>query len=223
MPRKPLLIAHRGDHGRARENTLAAFEAAMRAGADGIEFDVRATLDSQLVVHHDATWRRRTRRPALRATRSVDLPARVPRLDEVVAWAKKRPGVFLDLEAKEGGFEAEILKAAAVPGIRARLLITSFHPDILFALRALDPKIPLGLIAKDRADALLEVARESGATHVVLHRDLVDEATVRGAQGVGLQTWAWSVDDPKTAETFAQLGVSGIITDDVAALAALKR
>ena len=41
----PLLVAHRGDHRHAPENTLSAFGAALLAGVDGIELDVRASAD----------------------------------------------------------------------------------------------------------------------------------------------------------------------------------
>lgn len=49
----PRIIAHRGASGLAPENTLAAFDAAISVGADGIEFDVLLTADNVPVVHHD--------------------------------------------------------------------------------------------------------------------------------------------------------------------------
>src|SRR5262245_24924808 len=54
MPR-PLIIGHRGASAVAPENTTAAFEAAIQAGADGIEFDVRLSSDGVPVVIHDET------------------------------------------------------------------------------------------------------------------------------------------------------------------------
>ncbi|MCZ7530312.1 MAG: glycerophosphodiester phosphodiesterase [Acidimicrobiia bacterium] len=50
-----MVLAHRGDHTRARENTAASFEAARSAGADGIELDVRRSADGVLIVHHDSS------------------------------------------------------------------------------------------------------------------------------------------------------------------------
>ena len=47
------VFAHRGFHLAERENTLAAFAAALEIGVDGVELDVRRTLDGVLVVHHD--------------------------------------------------------------------------------------------------------------------------------------------------------------------------
>jgi glycerophosphoryl diester phosphodiesterase len=55
---QPLIIGHRGASAVAPENTMAAFRAAITAGADGIEFDVRLTRDGIPVVIHDRTLRR---------------------------------------------------------------------------------------------------------------------------------------------------------------------
>lgn len=55
---KPLIIAHRGASALAPENTLAAFERAIRDGAEGIEFDVRLAKDGVPVVIHDADLKR---------------------------------------------------------------------------------------------------------------------------------------------------------------------
>lgn len=54
----PLIIGHRGASAVAPENTRAAFKAAIEAGADGIEFDVRLALDGVPVVFHDSTLNR---------------------------------------------------------------------------------------------------------------------------------------------------------------------
>ncbi len=55
---KPLIIAHRGASALAPENTFAAFQKAIDAGADGIEFDVRLAKDGVPVVFHDSTLKR---------------------------------------------------------------------------------------------------------------------------------------------------------------------
>lgn len=51
---KPLIIAHRGASAIAPENTLAAFQKAIEAGAEGIECDVRLAKDGVPVVFHDS-------------------------------------------------------------------------------------------------------------------------------------------------------------------------
>lgn len=54
------VIAHRGASGSAPENTLQAFELAVRQGADAFELDVRLTADEVAVVVHDPTLERTT-------------------------------------------------------------------------------------------------------------------------------------------------------------------
>ncbi|MGX7200397.1 glycerophosphodiester phosphodiesterase family protein [Enterococcus nangangensis] len=54
------IIAHRGASGHYPENTLPAFMAAAKSGADGIELDVHFSRDQELVVIHDETVNRTT-------------------------------------------------------------------------------------------------------------------------------------------------------------------
>ena len=51
--RVPRIIAHRGASTEAPEHTYAAYVAALEAGADGLECDVRLTADGHLVCVHD--------------------------------------------------------------------------------------------------------------------------------------------------------------------------
>lgn len=54
----PLIVAHRGASAFAPENTFAAFQKAIEAGAEGVEFDVRLAKDGVPVVFHDAKLKR---------------------------------------------------------------------------------------------------------------------------------------------------------------------
>lgn len=60
------LIAHRGCHDNviALENTEIAFDKALEAGIEGIECDVRWTLDLKPIVFHDPDFQRVYRNPA---------------------------------------------------------------------------------------------------------------------------------------------------------------
>ena len=49
----PFVVAHRGASADRPEHTLAAYELALKEGADGVECDVRLTRDGQLVCVHD--------------------------------------------------------------------------------------------------------------------------------------------------------------------------
>jgi glycerophosphoryl diester phosphodiesterase len=56
----PIILAHRGASAVAPENTLAAFNAAMRLGADAVEMDAKLTSDKEVVIIHDRTVNRTT-------------------------------------------------------------------------------------------------------------------------------------------------------------------
>jgi glycerophosphoryl diester phosphodiesterase len=49
----PFVVAHRGASAARPEHTLAAYELALKEGADGVECDVRLTRDGHLVCVHD--------------------------------------------------------------------------------------------------------------------------------------------------------------------------
>src|ERR1700752_2110970 len=57
---KPTLIAHRGASGDAPEHTLAAYELALKQGADFVEPDLQMTRDGVLVCLHDTSLERTT-------------------------------------------------------------------------------------------------------------------------------------------------------------------
>ena len=106
-----VVIAHRGEHRAHPENTLPAFQAAIDAGADFFELDVRTTSDGRLVLMHDAKVDRTTngggavRDLTFDQIRALDAGAkfdarfagtRVPSFDEALALAHGRIGVYVD-------------------------------------------------------------------------------------------------------------------------------
>ena len=57
---RPMIVAHRGCHAWAPENSVAAIEECVRMGVEAAEIDVRLTGDGALVVFHDSTLARMT-------------------------------------------------------------------------------------------------------------------------------------------------------------------
>jgi len=77
-------FAHRGGRAHEPENSLAAFQSALRRGADGLESDVRVTTDGELVLVHDARVRSGLRRLQVATTPMARLErAGVVRLQEL--------------------------------------------------------------------------------------------------------------------------------------------
>ncbi|MCX8062766.1 MAG: glycerophosphodiester phosphodiesterase family protein [Anaerolineales bacterium] len=57
---RPIIFAHRGSSAYAPENTLSAFELAIKQNVQAIEFDVTLTKDKIVVVFHDSNTERIT-------------------------------------------------------------------------------------------------------------------------------------------------------------------
>ena len=100
------IIAHRGAHDHAKgiyENTLAAFDRAKALGCDGIELDIHATRDHQLVVHHDPDLSRLWGLPYRIADMSFQAlrqkAPNVPLLSEVIKIYGKKMHLFIELKA----------------------------------------------------------------------------------------------------------------------------
>jgi glycerophosphoryl diester phosphodiesterase len=106
-----VVIAHRGEHRAHPENTLPAFQAAIDAGADFFELDVRTTSDGRLVLMHDAKVDRTTngsgavRELTFDQIRALDAGAKfspqfagtkVPSFEEALALARGKIGVYVD-------------------------------------------------------------------------------------------------------------------------------
>jgi glycerophosphoryl diester phosphodiesterase len=80
----PIGFAHRGARAHADENTIEAFQLALRLGATGLESDVWVTADGVAVLDHDGLVRRRGRKVPISTVRRVDLPAHIPTVAEMI-------------------------------------------------------------------------------------------------------------------------------------------
>lgn len=109
--KKVMVIAHRGEHLKHPENTLPAFQAAIDAGADYFELDVRTTKDGKFVLMHDSKVDRTTNGTGevhdltFDQIRALDAgvkfsPAfagtKVPTLDEALELAHGKINVYVD-------------------------------------------------------------------------------------------------------------------------------
>lgn len=108
---KIVVIAHRGAHREAPENTLASLEQAIEIGCDFVEIDVRRTKDGALVIMHDASINRMTNGKGkiedltLAEIRKFDVKSRhgaqwsglkVPTFDEILDRAKGHMKIYVD-------------------------------------------------------------------------------------------------------------------------------
>lgn len=219
--RRTLVLGHRGVRGPVPENTLAAFEAARRAGADGVELDLQLTWDDELVVHHDPDVAGRPLRDLTLDEFRILAPT-APTFAEALEYFASWPEAHLNVELKPGlppdGREAALARALAAWGgpVRERTWVSSFDPHALGRLARLDTGVPLALLAADEVHLDLLPCLPVTAVHP--HHSLAAPGRVAEWRSRGLDVHVWTVNDPAVAAELLDLGVDGLIGDDPAVL-----
>jgi glycerophosphoryl diester phosphodiesterase len=241
---KCAVIGHRGASAIEAENTLPAFEAAIAAGADAVEFDVRTTADGIVVVMHDADVARTTdgkglvhdlrleELKRLRIRTAAGDETEVPTLEEVLACVTGRAGVDIELKNIPGepDFDpnAESLAEATISAVHragfiGTVLLSSFNPFSLARVREIAPDISTGLLCDPSvsARAALGFSMEQGHDWVLPFVDRLREAGdgfTTNIHDAGLLVGTWVVDDPEIAVSLMRADVDAIATNEPAAL-----
>ena len=228
LRREVTVTAHRGAALMAPENTLAAFQAAIDAGADAIEFDVRLSADGAVVVFHDSDFRRVANDPrpvvetALADMRDIDIGSwfdprfsgeRIQTLAEALAFIDRRAAALVEL--KPDADNAEALLAATLREIRRSgyqdaVVLASLSPGLVRAARAAAPGARLALFANA---TLPGTARRTDFDMLGLNHLQVDAGAVADARRRGYRLQAWTVNDPVRMARYIDLGVDDISTD----------
>lgn len=230
----PMVIAHRGgDPG--RENTLAAYRRAVLVGADALETDAQRTSDGQWVLMHDPSLLRTTDvatvfpgRPRynvsdltldeIRQLRVGATREPVPTLEEFLQFVSTSRVPAL-VESKVYGSDAasSILEVARrVPGVigpgRSGLVeFDCFDARTLRFLREDSSEARLGYLANAWPEDMTGLA---GMQSIVLEQRAINSTTIAAAKALGLQLYAWTVNDVAEESRLTVAGVDGIITDN---------
>lgn len=220
MSVRPLRIAHRGMPRRVRENTLPSFEAALAAGADGIELDVHATVDGVVVVHHDphlpgGVEIAQTPWPELhRTARARGLE--IPTLADVCALVDGRSELFVEIK----GAHIERQVARILADRRGASAIHSFDHASIRRLSQIDRRLRLGLLFEDRVADVAALLAANGARDAWPQHAIIDATLVEETHAAGGRVIAWTVNDERELDRLTTLGVDGLCTDDVSLVAA---
>jgi glycerophosphoryl diester phosphodiesterase len=201
-----LVVGHRGAEAVAPENTWPALQAGYEAGADLLELDVQLTRDGQAVLFHDFTLMRKFGDPRwLREmtwdeVRALDVGRwfdptfagqQVPGLDEVLAWARGRVALWLDLkhgfmDDGDDRLEMAVLDLVEAQGMGRQVLISSWDRVALARVQARRPQITLGVNLRERVPDPAGFVVPSGAHWVTVWWPQADTRSVARLQGAGL-------------------------------------
>jgi glycerophosphoryl diester phosphodiesterase len=231
-----LITAHRGAKAVAPENTMAAFKAAMDAGADFAELDVQHTKDRQVVVLHDADFMRMGGDPR----RIADLTAaevaaidighkhgpqfsgeRAPTLEEVIDLVRGRMKINIELKynVPDPGLVPAVVDLLRRKDFVDQVVITSLDYAALKQVKSLEPRLETGHIV---TAAVGDVLRTE-ADFLSLNSAKATSSLVRRARAVGKEVAVWTVNDPEVMLRMIERGVDNIITDDPALLVRVMR
>ena len=237
------IIAHRGYSAHAPENTLAAIEAAIMAGADAVEFDLHVTSDGVPVLFHDDTLTRTTghkgaiRDRTLAELRRLDAgswfgPAftgePVPSFAEALGRLEGRVGrVYPEIKGYRDRDDVDgMAESVAEHGLMAETVFISMDWGALEQLRSAHPDVNVGYIVEKASRARDGIARAAGDAQALVDFDarllLADPTLVEEAGRSGVELAVWTVDDPAMASRLYHLGVRRITTNRVADLLTWK-
>ena len=215
-----ITFAHRGARAELPENTIAAFTRALELGASGLESDAWLAADGEVVLVHDATFRRGLRKVRVGATTAEALaPFDVPRLADL--YATCGTDYELSIDAKEPAVMRAMADVARVAGTPERLWICS--PDLgeLRALRAELSDVRLvhspgfgGLPPANFERHCADLAA-AGIDALNLHHVDWTLGTVTLAHRFELTAFAWDTQETRHIRAMLRHGIDGVYCDRV--------
>ena len=226
---QPLIEAHRGDSSNAPENTIAAFERAIRLGVASIELDIRPCKDGVLMVIHDDTVDRTTDGSGSVSDFTVEqllcLDAgakfspefkgeRIPRLTEVLQLAVNT-STLLNIEIKASSPGSGVSQAVAEHlcrfGKQGEYIVSSLDLEELLDVRAHCSQVTLALLGES-AD-VLPVAERHHIPWIHVEHTTVSREMIARAHSGGILVNVWTVDDPNTLPFWQEVGADKICTN----------
>lgn len=233
---KFIVIAHRGDHTNAPENTIAAYKNAIKIGADFIEVDLRTTKDSQLVVMHDATINRMTgingsihnmtfdslKKLEVRESKHPEWGYQtIPTFQEVLKLSKRKINIYLDF--KNASAKAAYNEIVA-SGMENNVIVYINNPNQFTDWRNVAPNIPLMISLPGKVktkEALFQVLEKNQTDLLDGNYNEYNAETVAAAKEKNIPIWAdiQSVDEnPTLWDKALNLSLQGLQTDHPKAL-----
>jgi len=226
-----LVISHRGEHLAHPENTLSAFQAAIDAGADYFELDVRTTSDGQLVLMHDGTVDRTTngtgkvRDLTFSQIRALDAGAKfnpqfggtkVPTFEEALNLAHGKIRVYVDCKnLSPAGLIAALKKTDMLNNV-----VIYADPGFLKEVLQREPSL-LAMPEADSAAKLEQMAIALPLRIAAFDKDDFTDDVIAAAKRLNVKIYVdrlWTADKPEFWQEAVERGAAGIQTDHPAEL-----
>ena len=226
-----LLGGHRGNPDECPENTLASFQSAIDLGVDLIECDVHRSDDGRLPVIHDHLLDRTTdgsglvRDHSMAELKRFDAGSwkdprftgeRIPSLDEVLALAKGRVGVAIEIKnlpLPYAGIEEAVVQAVNDAGMVQEVVVISFDHRSIKRIAELEPQMLTGVLEASRPVDILRVMDDAEADVFCPHWASIEPETAEELHAAGKLIGVWTVDDPVSLAWSKALRANAIYTN----------
>ena len=212
---KPLVIAHRGASSIELENTLAAFRAAAGQGADGVELDVHATIDGEIVVFHDPSimglpiaQARMRDLSQLRLLNGEPLPTLTQAL-ETLGQLK----VFVEVKVLDPRWDDRLLEVLDKGPNPSGYAVHSFAFHVVRRLREKRPTLATGILSEVPTRNPKQTLDDAKAQTLWQEQATLDETLVQTVHDIGARIIAWTVDNPSEMERLVTLDVDAVCTN----------
>lgn len=230
------IISHRGEHLHHPENTMAAFQAAIDAGADYFELDVRTTSDGKFVIMHDNTLDRTTNgtgevyKHTFDEIRALDAGAKfnpsfagtkVPTLDEAFDLAHGKINVYVDTKYAD---PQQLVDTIVKHDMQDHVVIYG-NPFFLYEVRKIRPTLKVMPEALS-PDICKLFVRAMQLQVIAFDANDFKDPVIDCAKTANAQIFVdrlGDADNPETWQKAIDLGAAGIQTNLPAELAAYLR
>ena len=225
----PLWFAHRGASNAAPENTISAFNKAVKNGASGLEIDVISTLDGVLLCSHNFDLERETDcggyidelpyhsiKDANAALHWNSEKEGLPKLKEVLRIVPKH--VRLNIEIKSRSFydisaARDVVELVKGENFINRTIISSFNPFVIWYVKWINSQVLTGFLYNNLDYFFMINVVHPDCLHTTA--ELVSEGLMKFAKQRGLALNAWTVNTKPAIDWLIDLKADGIITDQI--------
>jgi len=215
---EPILFAHRGASAYAPENTLESFALALKLGATGLESDIWATRDGELVLDHDGVVKTRLRsKPIAEFDRSA-LPSHIPSLEQLLQHCGtkyqlsldiKDPVVFETIEKTVVNIDESMLERMWLCHPSSELLINKKHSIVKCKLVDSTRLAKIKEGPERRAANLAAAGIEACNMH---HTDW-NGGLVALFHRFNIVTFGWDMQHETVLENGIRMGLDGVFSD----------
>src|SRR5437899_5957950 len=226
-----LLGGHCGNADGCTEKTLSSFRCAIERGGNVIECNVHRSEDGRLPVIHDHLLDRTTdgsglvRDYTMAELKRFDAGSwkdprfkgeRIPSLDEVLAVAKGRVGVAIEIKnlpLPYAEIEDAVVRTVRDAGMTHDVVVISFDHRSIRRIAELDPEILTGVLEASRPVDILRVMDDAGADVFCPHWASIEPETAQELHDAGKLIGVWTVDEAVSLAWSKALPANAIYTN----------